>query len=108
MERRKDGKIATAIKSLASEYLEAESNRQSLITVTRVEVLNKGKRVSVFFTVFPDSEEDKALEFVRRKRKDFKMFVGSKKIFGFVPSIEFQIDYGEKNRQRIDSLLSDQ
>ena len=100
----RDQKLAEAITHLAAEYLERESNRNSLITVTRAEILNRGKKAIVLFTVLPDSEEEKALEFARRKRSDFRKFIMSKKIVGFAPSIEFMIDMGEKNRQRIDEL----
>lgn len=97
--------MAAAVKDLAAKYLEQESNKQSLITVTRVEILNKGKKAAVLFTVLPDSEEEKALEFAQRKRKDFRLFLSRQKIFGFTPQIDFQIDLGEKNRQRIDQLI---
>ena len=100
----KDERLAGVLAELAAEYINRESNKNSLITVTRVEVLNKGKRAIIYFTVLPDSEQNTALEFLQRKRKDFRMFVGSKKPVAFPPSVDFQIDYGEKNRQRIDEL----
>lgn len=104
MSQLKDAKLAEAIAHLAAEYLQIESNRTSLITVTRAEVLNRGKKVIVYFTVLPDSEEETALKFAQRKQSDFRKFIISRKVVGFAPSIEFQIDVGEKNRQRIDEL----
>ncbi len=100
----KDQKLASIISELAADYLVKESNRTSLITITRAEVLNRGKRAIVYFTVLPDSEEKSAWEFIRRKRSDFRKFIIGKKVVGFAPSIDFQIDLGEKNRQRIDEL----
>ena len=102
----KDERLGARISELAAEYLTRESNRTSLITVIRTEILNRGKRAIVLFTVLPDSEEKEALEFARRKRSDFRKFVTAKKIMGFAPAIDFQIDLGEKNRQRIDELSS--
>lgn len=104
---KRDEKLTVAIKELAAEYLNLESNRSSLVTVTRTDVLNKGRRAIVYFTVLPDSEEKVALEFARRKRSDFRKFITNKKIVGFAPSIDFQIDLGEKNRQRIDELSNE-
>jgi len=109
-------RLAESLREMAAQYLQIESNGTSLITVTRVEVLNRGKRAIVYFTVLPDSparmteviqsggEESKVLKFVQRKRSDFRKYIIDKKIVGFAPSIEFQIDIGEKNRQRIDEL----
>lgn len=102
----RDERLASTIAELAAEYISRESNRSSLITVTHADVLNKGRRAIVYFTVLPDSDEAGALEFVNRKRSDFRKFVTEKKIVGFAPSIDFQIDFGEKNRQRIDELSS--
>lgn len=95
------------IAKLAAEYLGRESNRTSLITVIRTEILNRGKKAIVLFTVLPDSEEKAALAFARRKRFDFRKFITKKKILGFTPQIDFQIDIGEKNRQRIEKLLQE-
>lgn len=103
----KDEKLASIISELAAEYLARESNRTSLITVTRSEVQNRGKRAIIYFTVFPNSEENSALEFVRRKRGEFRKFLTLKKVVGFAPIIDFQIDFGEKNRQRIDELSNE-
>lgn len=103
----KDEKFASLITKYASEYFENESSGNSLITVTKVDILDRGRRAIIYFTVFPDKEEQKAVEFAQRKRRDFRKFVMDKKSFGFAPSFNFEIDYGEKNRQRVDELLVD-
>ncbi len=106
MSNLKDLKLAGILIDLAAEYINRESNKTSLITVTRVEILNRGKRAIVFFTVLPDSEEEASLEFLKRKRSDLRKFIMEKKPVAFPPSFDFQIDLGEKNRQRIDELLA--
>ena len=100
----RDDRLATRITELAAEYLQMESNRTSLITVIRTDILNKGRRAIVYFTVLPDLEEERALKFARRKRSDFRKFIIQKKPVAFAPSFDFAIDYGERNRQRIDEL----
>ena len=100
----KDQRLGSALQNLAGEYVAVEANRDSMITITRVEVTDRGKRAMIFFTVLPDEQALKALDFLKRKRNDFRRFVTTKKIMGFAPRVDFEIDYGEKNRQRMDEL----
>ncbi len=81
-------------------------NGSSLITVTNVELTNRAKNATIFFTVFPTEFEKTALEFAKRKRSEFKEFVMEHSKLGRVPQLDFDIDTGEKNRQKIDDLLS--
>lgn len=103
----KDEKTAELLMHLAAEYFSREGNRDSLITFTNAEMLDRGRRSNIYFTVLPTEREAQALEFVRRKRNDFRLFVMEKNLFGFMPQINFALDEGEKNRQKIDSLLSE-
>ncbi len=103
----KDEKYASLISRFAAEYFENESNGESLITITRVDILDKGRRAIVYFTTMPRESEKSALDFAKRRRIDFRRFVMSKKSFGFAPKIDFEIDEGEHNRQRIDELLNE-
>lgn len=103
----KDEKFASLITQFAAEYISREAGKNSLITVTKTEIYDRGKRATVFFTALPQEQEAEALEFLRRKRNDFRKFVTDKKSFGFTPKINFEIDLGEHNRQRIDELLNE-
>ena len=102
--RYKDEKSASLISKFAAEYFMIESNKDSLMTIIKTDVLNKGKRAVVFFTALPRERENEALEFAKRRRQDFRQFIMAKKSFGFAPKIDFCIDEGEHNRQRIDEL----
>lgn len=103
----KDQKLAGIIKELAAEYINLESNKNALITVTRAEVLRRGKQVNIFFTVLPETEQEKSLEFLQRKQSDFRKFLMKKKPVAFAPSVRFEIDYGERNRQLIDRISNE-
>src|SRR5512140_249471 len=105
--RYKDEKSASLISKFAAEYFALESNRDSLMTVTGADIMDKGKRAIIFFTTLPKEKEADALEFAKRRRKDFRQFVIDKKSFGFTPRMDFCIDQGERNRQRIDELLNE-
>jgi ribosome-binding factor A len=99
-------KIKEIIRDLAARFLSMNGNGSSLLTVTRVELTPDGKRATIFFTVFPTDFEKTAVEFAERKINDFKDFIKEKSKLGRIPFLSFQIDTGEKNRQKIDDLLN--
>jgi len=105
--RYKDEKSASLISRFAAEYFNAESNKDSLITITKTDVFDRGRRALVYFTALPKEKEGEVLEFAKRRRNDFRRFVMDKKSFGFTPSMDFRIDLGEHNRQRIDELSNE-
>ncbi len=103
----KDDRLRDEIKRLAAEFLERESNHLSLITVTDVSLSEKSTHSTIFFTVLPVQKEKAALDFVKRMRSDFRDYVMKKSRIGRVPFFDFDIDGGEKNRQRIDELSNE-
>lgn len=100
----KRGKTGEIIHRLAAEFVRDEASPSSLLTITRVELSPTGKEVKVFFTTLPESQEDTALKFLIRKTPDFKRYVRDESRIGIIPHIDFKIDYGERNRQRLDEL----
>ena len=102
----RDEKVKDQIRMLAAEYLSRESNRTSLITVTDVSLHDHGKSAVVFFTVLPEEKAHAALDFAKRKRSEFREFVQEKSRLGRLPFFDFEIDKGEKNRQRIEEIIS--
>lgn len=98
-------KVAHLLKELSAKFLARENNRTSLITVTGATCSPDMKRATVFVTVLPISKEDSALGFVKRKRKDLRLFLKESMTTKVIPFIDIEIDKGEKNRQKIDELL---
>jgi ribosome-binding factor A len=96
--------IAEIIHRLAAKFVLDEGSPASLLTITRVEMSPTGKESKIFFTTLPESQEDTALKFLTRKTGEFKRFVRDESRIGLVPHIDFKIDYGERNRQRLDKL----
>ena len=84
----KEERMKEIIRQKASEFLERESSGNALLTVTSVKLIERGTKAVISFTVFPATSENGAQE-----TKLFRL-----------PFIDFQIDLGEKNRQKIDSL----
>ena len=99
-------KVKENIKHLVAQFLERESNRTSLITVTDANVSKDFKKATLFISVLPDSREESALNFAKRQRSDIRKFIQSRLKMKFTPFLDFEIDQGEKNRQRIDELSS--
>lgn len=107
MDSVKNEKIKAIIKEAAAEFFKLESNRASLLTVTRVEMTERGRKAVIFITVFPDEKEVDALEFAKRKRTELRECLMKKTKISLVPFVDVMIDVGEKNRQRLDTLKSD-
>ncbi len=88
----------------AAEFLNREAGRQSMITVTRADLSEDRKHGTIYITVFPESAEESAVHFANRNRTEFSKYF-EKHVRGMqVPHVEFVIDRGEKNRQRLDEL----
>lgn len=84
--------------------MERESSGQALITVTDVKLLAKGKKALIFLTVYPSEKEKGVMDFAKRKRSDFREFLKEESKLFQLPFVDFEIDLGEKNRQKIDVL----
>lgn len=100
----KDNKLKEILRELAAEFFSRESNRQSLITITDVDVYARGSRARILMTVLPVDKEEDAVNFAHRQLTDFKRYVMDKSRIGHIPFFEVAIDIGEKNRQKMDEI----
>lgn len=89
------------------EYIQTVSNRQSLITPTDATVSPDGRRATVYISIIPSEQEETALAFLRRHEREAFHYLTAHMQTRRVPGITFEVDYGEKNRQRIDEVLRD-
>lgn len=97
-------KMTEEITHLAGDFITNESNHTSLITVTKVELEKDFKKALIFVTVLPETQENAAMDFLKRQRSDFKHFVKKKSRMSRIPQFDFIIDAGEKSRQRIEEI----
>ena len=104
MSDNRSDKIIKIIKKAAAEYMQRESNGASLITITDVKLSNDEKYANILFTVLPDDKEEAVLEFTKRMRTEFRQYVKTNTKLGRIPTFDFQIDLGEKHRQKIDTI----
>ena len=107
MKALKKEKMEEILRKLAADFILRESTPASLITVTRVEMAPSGKAASLYFTTLPEKEEDTALKFLMRKGGEFHTFIRENSRIGIVPQFTWRIDYGERNRQRLDEIGRD-
>jgi len=98
-------KISEILKENAAVFLQKESSGKSLITITRSAVASNQRSAIIYFSVLPKSAEEEALNFTKRKRKEFYEYLKKHTRLRYIPFIDFEIDLGEKNRQRVDELL---
>lgn len=89
-------KVKGEIQHLAGEFLMRESNRDALITITNIHISDDTKYATLLFTTLPESKEDAVLDFLKRKRKDFKEYVMKHSKIGRIPFFDFEIDQGQK------------
>ncbi len=101
---KRDEKMKEAIRELAAEFVNHNSNKSSLITVTDVALSDNGRKATIFFTVLPEDKELEALSFFKRLRTEIRGKILKDLDLARPPFIEVEIDRGEKNRQRIDIL----
>lgn len=104
MEGRRHEQVSQLIAQLAGEFLERESNRRSLVTVTRADLAPNFKSIMIYLSVLPETEEKPALDFAKRQRSDFREYLKEHTRLHPIPNIDFELDFGEKNRQRLDEL----
>ena len=100
----RSNQVSTLLMNLTAEFLERESNRQSLVTVTSAKVSSDLKKATVYITVLPEEKEEAALDFAKRKRKELREYVKERIEFRVLPFIDIEIDKGQKIEQKIDAL----
>ena len=106
MEHRRE-KAENLIKEAVAEFIEYNSNRLSMITITDIKLTSDFKRADIFVTVFPEDQENAGLDFLKRQRSEAREYLKKHSRLSRIPHIDFSIDKGEKARQRIDFISQD-
>lgn len=103
----RDEKALSRLTELAARYIALEAGRETLITPMRSEIAPDRKNATIYVSVFPDSDKEHALEFLKRHRDEFRDFLKKEGRFAVLPFVHFEFDYGEQNRQHLDDLSRD-
>jgi ribosome-binding factor A len=99
-------KITNRVREIASLWIERESENTSMITVTRVEMTPDNKTAKIMISVLPREKENAAYGFVRRNLGELRKYLTKNLRINPIPFLEVEVDEGEKNRQKIDELLT--
>lgn len=86
-----DDRLLSAIHTAAAEFINRESNRRSLVTVTRV-TLTDEKHAQIFVSVFPQKDGAAVIDFLTRQREDFMQFVRKTVKLHAKPHMTFLLD----------------
>ena len=89
---------------LIASFIREEANPNPLITVTNLIITPNYREVTVFITTIPDGKEHDALIFLKRKGTDLRTYVKKHSRMKILPHFSFEVDYGERHRQHIDTL----
>lgn len=99
-------KVEGQIQGVIASFLSKEAGTKSVITVTHCDVSSDLKNVTAFISVFPTEHEDEALNFAKRQRSEIRSLIADQLPMKSIPYVEIEIDEGEKNRQKIDRIMS--
>lgn len=100
-------RVRSLMSELVASFIREEANADPLITITRLDIAPNYRNVTVFFTTIPESGENNALIFLKRKGGELRGYVMKHSNLKVVPYFTFEIDYGERNRQRIDEITGE-
>ena len=107
MENDRNHKIEEQIKEIAATFIERESNKSALLTITKVEVYDRGRSAMIYLSVLPENGEDSAINFLKRKRAEMREAIKKRMNIRTIPFIDVQIDKGQKALHTIEALLKE-
>lgn len=101
----RDQRIEEEIARAAGEWIARESNRTSLVTVTRVHLSEDGNRATIMISVLPENQEKAAYAFIKRNLGEVRRHLGDSSKIGRLPTLFVEIDKGEKNRAAVEAII---
>ena len=101
----KDNKARELIKQAVATYINSESNKTTLITVTDVKLSKDWAKATILVTAYPDDKIKGVLDFLNRKRDDVRAHIKENVRLRRIPFFSFDLDVGELHRQHMDELF---
>ena len=105
MEYDKHERVKSVLNEYVAQFIREEANTNPLITVTNIAITPNFRGATIFFTTIPDGKENDALIFLTRKATELREYLKKRARLKSIPHIDFQVDYGERHRQHIDTLV---
>lgn len=88
----RDERFVSALGAAAALFINRESNRRSLVTVTRVEITDGGKSARIFVSVLPKDQTHAVADFLSRQRQEFLAFLKTQARLHTIPRVTFLPD----------------
>lgn len=104
MEYDRHDRVRSLLLELVAAFIRNEASANPLITVTDITTSPDYRNATVRFTTIPNSGEQDALIFLKRKGSELRGYVKHHSAMKFIPYFTFEIDYGERHRQHIDEI----
>lgn len=98
-------RVASLLQELIATFIRQEANTDPLITVTGISLSPDYRYATVLVTTIPDDREEDALIFLQRLGGELRHYVKRQSNLKIIPQLSFAIDYGERHRQRMDSVV---
>lgn len=103
---RRQERANSIIQKFIADFVERNIGAPSvLITVLRAEMNQGLTEARVFLSVWPETKEKEILKEVRDHRQDFYEYMKEKLKIKYMPEFRFEIDRGEKIRQKVEEIL---
>lgn len=98
-------KVEKMIMKIASQFIENESNKSSLVTVSRVNITSDLKEAKIFISVLPETKENEVIEFLKRNLGELRNYFKEKTIIKTLPFFSIEIDQALKLERKIDDAM---
>jgi len=103
----RDERAVSILLAAAGRYIAREAGRSTLITPTRATFSKDRKNATIYVSVFPEGEDEHAISFLMRHKDLFRNELKKTTRFSRLPFIRFEIDRGERARQKFDEVARD-
>ena len=100
----REEKLKKQIMEHAAKFIELDANRNALITVTNCDISPKQNHATVYVTILPEKQEEEIIKDLEAKAGEMRKYIFDHLRIRAVPALKIVIDYGEKNRQRVEEL----
>lgn len=85
-------RVLEALQHSIAEFINRESNRRSMITVTKVVLDRRGMHADVFVSVFPEKDTHAATDFLNRQRDELREYLKKHIRIRAIPYVTFFAD----------------
>ena len=102
-------KVNELIQQQLAEYFsrELEFSRDTLVTITRVEITKDLQFATVWLSILPINHSGSVLEVARKNQKDAYQYLKKKLFIKRVPKLNFRVDDTEEKAAVVEGIIDD-